>query len=78
VSLILINHNGSRNNNNFAQLQFYIGLVVFVIGLYINIQSDQLLLIEKSKAIHSKNGSSKYVIPRGGMFEYVSCANYCK
>ena len=71
-----------------SEHQFYIGLVIFSIGLFINIQSDQILLIEKKKkkkktykeAINNEKGGvrSKYVIPSGGLFEYVSCANYCK
>lgn len=71
-----------------SEHQFYIGLVIFSIGLFINIQSDQILLIEKKKKkktykeaiISNEKGGvrSKYVIPTGGLFEYVSCANYCK
>lgn len=72
---------------NISEHQFYVGLVIFSIGLFINIQSDQILLIEKKKkkrkgciAIKNEKGGvrSKYVIPTGGLFEYVSCANYCK
>ena len=56
---------------NISEHHFYIGLVIFSIGLFINIQSDQ---------IKNEKGDvrSKYVIPTGGLFEYVSCANYCK
>jgi len=69
---------------NISEHHFYIGLVIFSIGLFINIQSDQILLIEKKRkgciAIKNEKGDarSKYVIPTGGLFEYVSCANYCK
>ena len=69
---------------NISEHHFYIGLVIFSIGLFINIQSDQILLIEKKRkgfiSIKNEKGDvwSKYVIPTGGLFEYVSCANYCK
>jgi len=65
-----------------VEQQFYIGLVLFAIGFLVNIQSDQILLTQKKMARGANNNDkgslSKYVIPRGGLFEYVSCANYCK
>jgi len=56
---------------NISEHHFYIGLVIFSIGLFVNKQSDQI----KSEKCDVR---SKYVIPTGGLFEYVSCANYCK
>jgi protein-S-isoprenylcysteine O-methyltransferase Ste14 len=46
-----------------------VGLVVFVIGTGINHWSDEKLL-------HISRDSDKYVLPRGGLFERVSCPNY--
>jgi steroid 5-alpha reductase family enzyme len=50
-----------------------IGVSLFLIGLYINIDSDNRLI--KLRTISSKS-KSNYKIPRGGIFEYVSAANY--
>ncbi|KNC46340.1 5alpha-reductase I [Thecamonas trahens ATCC 50062] len=46
------------------------GLVLFVVGMAINIHSDSILLNLR------KPGETGYVIPRGGMFDYVSGANF--
>lgn len=40
----------------------------------INIRADSTLLALKSRSTREKG----YSIPYGGIFEYVSCANYCK
>ena len=50
--------------------QFVIGAVVFVLGMRINRQSDNILLSLREP------GSSGYRIPHGGMFRYVSAPNY--
>eukprot|EP00055_Hartaetosiga_balthica_P010547 m.45389 g.45389 ORF g.45389 m.45389 type:complete len:287 (-) comp7216_c0_seq2:160-1020(-) len=51
--------------------RFIIGILLFFLGMGINIHSDYTLLgLKKS----SKNQG--YKIPRGGMFEYVSGANF--
>ena len=47
-----------------------IGLVLFALGMYINIRSDYMLISLRHTAT---NG---YKIPRGWLFEYVSCPNY--
>jgi len=46
------------------------GVVVFAIGMIINLHSDYILRTLRKK------GEDGYRIPRGGLFEYVSCANY--
>lgn len=51
-------------------LRFVIGTVVFVTGMWINITSDRTLVRMK------KENRGGYVIPRGGLFEFVSCPNY--
>ena len=61
--------------------RFLAGLGVFFIGLYINITSDNALIQSRKGSEggqHSSDTAKKYVIPRGGLFELVSCANYCK
>lgn len=45
---------------------FILGFVLFLYGLSTNLQSDKILIKMKTAA----NG--QYVIPRGGMFDYVS------
>lgn len=45
------------------------GMVVFGCGMAANIWSDNLLTGLKSR-------SGGYMIPRGGLFEWVSCPNY--
>jgi len=64
----------------------FLGLFLFVIGFYINFQSDSILnnlRIMNNKKNEDGDETSdkneirkKYSIPRGGLFEYVSCANY--
>ena len=50
--------------------QFLIGVVVFFIGFTINYQSDGILRNLR------KPGETGYKIPHGGLFEYVSGANF--
>ena len=54
-----------------SSLQFYGGVLMFFIGWYINVSSDWTLIhLRKDKNDHN------YYIPRGGVFEYVSGANF--
>jgi 3-oxo-5-alpha-steroid 4-dehydrogenase 1 len=50
--------------------QFIAGIVLFLIGMAINMHSDHILRNLR------KPGDKGYYIPRGGMFEYVSGANF--
>ena len=47
---------------------------MFVFGIAINKYHDHLLTSLKKNSTGS--GKSSYSIPVGGLFEYVSCANY--
>lgn len=49
---------------------FIIGVIIFLSGMGINLQSDQIVRNLR------KPGDSKHYIPYGGMFRYVSSANY--
>ncbi len=49
---------------------FMIGLLVFLIGLYINIKSDNILM-----KLREEHGSG-YHIPNGFLYNKVSCPNY--
>lgn len=54
---------------------FYIfGLISFGIGAYINIFSDYSMIKQRRENIHGLNG--QYIIPRGFLFNYISCPNY--
>ncbi len=46
-----------------------IGLIIFVIGMYINRSSD-------NKLISLRCENKQYQIPQGGMFKYISCPNH--
>lgn len=53
-----------------ADPRFLVGLVVFATGAAINIWADSRLIALRA------NGETGYVIPRGGLFERVSCPNH--
>ncbi len=50
--------------------RFIIGMGLFVIGMIINIRSDNILLKLR------KPGETSYKIPKGGLFSYISCPNH--
>ncbi len=50
--------------------QFIAGTAVFFTGMYINIDSDRIIRNLRQP------GDTRHYIPRGGMFRYVSSANY--
>lgn len=49
---------------------FILGTLIFAIGMFINIQSDYIIRHLR------KPGDTRHHIPRGGMFRYVTSANY--
>ena len=50
--------------------KFIIGMIIFIIGFIINIQSDSIIRNLR------KPGDTNFYIPKGGMFKYVTSANY--
>jgi protein-S-isoprenylcysteine O-methyltransferase Ste14 len=50
--------------------RFIAGSILFVIGMGINMRSDNILLNLRKQSL---NG---YSIPRGGLFRYISCPNF--
>ena len=52
-------------------LMTYAGVALWVAGFFINLHSDHILI-----CLRKNKRSGEYKIPRGGMFEYVSAANY--
>jgi 3-oxo-5-alpha-steroid 4-dehydrogenase 1 len=50
--------------------RFIVGILLFISGLIINWQSDNILIhLRKPK-------ETGYFIPRGGLFDYISCPNH--
>ena len=49
----------------------YLGVGIWVAGFFINLHSDHILI-----SLRKDKKKGEYKIPRGGMFEYVSAANY--
>ncbi len=58
------------SNDWFFSPQFIAGALIFIAGVLINIASDNYLLQLR------KPGEKKYVIPKGGLFNYISCPNH--
>ncbi|KAM3839096.1 3-oxo-5-alpha-steroid 4-dehydrogenase 1 isoform 1-T1 [Vipera latastei] len=58
------------SSNWLTEPRFILGIAAWLGGLLINVHSDLIL-----KNLR-KPGETGYKIPRGGMFEYVSAANY--
>jgi hypothetical protein len=50
--------------------RFIGGIIVFFTGMFINMQSDNILIHLR------KPGETGYVIPRAGLFRYISCPNH--
>ncbi len=63
------NIGGNYGNEFFTSPQFIIGLMVFAIGAFINIKSDNILLALR------KPNETGYKIPQGFLFKYISCPN---
>ncbi len=61
---------GSYPISELLSARFFGGLALFVCGFAINIHADGTL------ASLRKPGETGYKIPRGGLFELVSCPNY--
>lgn len=52
-----------------GDIRFLTGIMIFIIGMYINWKADHLLIRLR------KPGETGYAIPRGWLFDYVSCPN---
>lgn len=76
ASAVLFNVvNGTLNGWALADpvdgsVRFWIGVGVFGLGAAVNLHSDRILLRLRGRA------DDGYEIPRGGLFEWVSCPNY--
>jgi hypothetical protein len=54
----------------FMDWRFIVGIILFVAGFFINQYHDNILIRLR------KNNPNGYLIPRGGLFRYVSCPNF--
>jgi protein-S-isoprenylcysteine O-methyltransferase Ste14 len=59
------------SNINLHSVSIFLitGFLLFVLGLYINISSD-------NKLINLRKIKKGYFIPKGGLFKYISCPNF--
>ena len=57
------------DERSILDINVLVGLIVFIIGMSINISSD-------NKLISLRKDSEGYKIPHGGVFTLVSCPNY--
>ncbi|KAK4377533.1 hypothetical protein RND71_003829 [Anisodus tanguticus] len=64
-----VSHYANYESNEWFWVRFCGGLIVFGLGMVVNVWADGVLL-----GLKSQGGG--YKIPRGGLFEYVSCPNY--
>lgn len=62
-------HFGIYDNSYFLHWNFIVGAALFVIGVFINWKSDHILIHLR------KPGETGYVIPKGFLFDYISCPN---
>jgi len=65
-----VSHLGEYGADWLTSAPFVIGIIVFVVGAGINHHSDHILFNLR------KPGETGYVIPRGGLYRYVSAPNY--
>jgi len=61
---------GAYGNDWLLDPRFIAGVSVFMLGFGINLKADQILLNLR------KPGETGYKVPRGWLYEYVTCPNY--
>ena len=59
----------SKTNLQSVSIFLITGFLLFVLGLYINISSD-------NKLINLRKIKKGYFVPKGGLFKYISCPNF--
>jgi hypothetical protein len=74
ISLGMVNCEDVVSASFSETLRFYAGVIMFATGMMVNVHSDSTLINLRGKPVNGRRAA--YKIPRGGMFEYVSCANY--
>lgn len=66
----LFHFSGGYTMDWLSDPRFIIGALLFIVGFMMNHRSDEILLRLRRK------GESKYAIPHGAFYTYVSCPNY--
>ncbi len=56
--------------------QFIIGIILFLVGYTINLNSDYLIRKIRREKQNMTKSDLKHFLPEGGMFKYVTSANY--
>jgi len=79
-------HSAHYKNSDLFSPSFIVGLLLYVFGLAVNLDSDGRLRQLRSKKVkrddlsalqtNENKPKTRYSIPRGGFFELVSAANY--
>ena len=62
-------HFENYSNNSFADWNFFLGIILFIGGFIINQISDHILINLR------KPNETGYKIPKGFLFDYISCPN---
>lgn len=58
------------SGRDFISWNFFSGLLIFLVGALVNLKSDNMLIGLR------KPGETGYRIPRGFLFEFISCPNH--
>lgn len=65
-----VSHLGHYDASWLLDARFIVGALVFVLGFVINQHADWVLMNLR------KPGETGYKIPRGGLYEFITCPNY--
>jgi len=69
--IYLSSHPEQYSMDYLLQPNFIIGGIMFIAGVFINVRSDYYLL-----SLRKNTPPSTYVIPKGGLFNRISCPNH--
>lgn len=69
LGYFLGNVGGNYADTYFTSLPFIAGIIIFFTGVFINVKSDMMLINLR------KPGETGYKIPKGFLFDYISCPN---
>jgi protein-S-isoprenylcysteine O-methyltransferase Ste14 len=61
---------GSYEMEWLTDPRFIVGAIIFAIGFHINFKADRILINLR------KPGETEYKVPRGWLYEYITCPNY--
>lgn len=64
------------NKTTVNDFNFKIGLIVYLIGMFGNFYHHYILTTLRPSNVDAKKLKKKYVIPTGGLFDYVTCPHY--